>query len=348
MASINTRRSIWSSVPRGRAFLRVLRRLPVPPVSRWFAIYIAAAVLVVAASYWVGPRPFPCQSERHHAELCRQWEAWCRGELTQAEILKVLSAYAELDAPFWEKRTFHESRSYGGYFSVHHQAIRRLGQLKTVEASELLRKYLLCPICHKRRYAFSALVKRGEPRAVGVLIKYLELEDQWCKENWRIYWRPPNQPTRDALTHIKRIAGPDAVPLLKDFLKKQRMFKEIVLETIFELEHDISKPVNVQSHVVRIELKTTDFRPGEELPLRYSATVPAGNPRELCAFGTTVAVDGNVVGKREPRVCRGGFSTSSRIPLTGLPPGEHTLSVKITDTDISDSVTFRIVDRPED
>jgi hypothetical protein len=183
-----------------------------------------------------------------------------------------------------------------------------------------------------------------------VLVQLLELEDQRQAGTREIIPRNPHLLTCHTLDAIKTLAGREAIPVLQGFLAaKNRKFEREVRITLFELEHDTSKPINVEHHVVTIHLNKRKYARGEEMMLEYSATTPPGTPSgRLSAFGTTVAIDGKVIMTNLPNVYYGGFWSRGAISLEGVAAGEHTITVAITGTDKSDSSTFSIEDESAD
>lgn len=309
-------------------------------------LVVSVFLLLVGGLIYVGvARPFPCRKRDHHSRLCRTWEAWHRGELTDEQILRELVAYAELEPSFGEKPRFVEGKTSGGYKGIRSSAIRRIGEVNAPEAFDILCGYALCDDRMKNHAAARALEKRGDKRAVPVLMELLKIEDERQREA-EGHQRNPHLLTCHVLRALTKLAGQEAAPRLKEFLTgEKRVFDHELRRALFKLEHDISKPINVEQHQVTIKLPKTAFRRGEEMMLDYSATVPLGARLEkLSAFGTTVLIDGNVVNALGPDVHLGGYSSHGSVSLSDLSPGEHTLTVKITGTDKSASATFSILE----
>jgi hypothetical protein len=305
-------------------------------------------VIVGGVSYVGVARPFPCRHDKHHVARDEKLGAWRRGELSDEQILSELIGYAELRPSFGEKPKCYDkkSRAHGGYSTVNCAAIQRIGEIPTPEAFEVLGRYATCSDRQLNAAAVFALEKRGDKQAVPSLMKLLEMEDlrqtEWIKT--ATFARNRHLLTCHTLRVLSKLIGSEAVPLLKDFLaRKKRMFKNEVEETIFELENDITKSINVESHQVEIKLEKTRYLPGEEMTVEYSIKPPVGMPVQLCAIGDIMLIDGSIIRQRNPRVYRGGFSIKGGVSLKGLPLGEHTLTVRIAGTDKSDAATFHIL-----
>ena len=304
------------------------------------ALVIAVFLLLVGGLTYVRvARPFPCNIRDHRRRLWRTWDVWHRGELTDDGMLRELVAYAEIEPSFGEKPKFVEGNTSGNYATLRMDAIERIGEVNTPEAFEALCEYAVCDDRLKNAAAARALEIRGDKRAVPVLMKLMEIDD--ARQHGMIGLQACL-----GLRALTKLAGQEAAPLLREFLAgKRRVFRREVQRALFKLEHDISKPINVERHLVTIKLPKTAFKRGEEMMLDYSATAPVGTRLgKLSAFGTTVLIDGNVVKSMGPDVYLGGYSSHGSVSLSDLSPGEHTLTVKITGTDKSASAAFIILE----
>lgn len=311
------------------------------------------AILGVVVVYVGVSSPFPCRHRKHILALEERCAAWRRSELTNEQALQRFIAYAELKPSFGEKSTWRDEDHgyFGGYSSLHYVAIKMIGEVNTPEAFDTLCRYATCSNRELNANAVRVLDKQGDKRAVPALMKLLEIEDrrELKRREAAAYSHNPHLLTCHILCALKKLIGPEAAPLLKEFLaEKDRIFKNEVEKTVFELENDITKPINIERHQVTIKLKKTNFRPGEDMMLDYSITSPVGEPVKLCAFGDTVLIDGKAVRVRNPDVYLGGYYSHGGLSLAGLSPGEHTITVTITGTDKSDSATFYILEQTID
>jgi len=310
------------------------------------AFLAGGLLLIVGGLACVGvARPFPCRSREHHGRLWKRWSAWHGGELTDAEMLRELVAHTELGPSFGEKAWFVDGTTSGGYGGVNSLVFRCIGEMDGQEAFDILCKYAVCDDRKKHGHAVRALEKRGDRRAVPFLMELLRIEDERQREA-KGHQRNPHLLTCHVLRALTKIAGQDAAPLLREFVNSEkRVFDRELRIALFKLENDISKPINVERHQVTIKLSKTVYKRGEEMMLDYSATTPVGTRHgKLSAFGTTVLIDGNMVKHVPPNVYSGGFSSHGSVSLSDLTPGAHTLTVRITGTDKSDSANFTVLE----
>jgi hypothetical protein len=312
------------------------------------AIILVATILFV----WIA-RPFPCLSQEHSAVLSRIYESWHRGEISDKDALTKFITFAELKPPFWEKPTYmdEEAGYRKGYSTVNQHAVRVIGEIDTPEAFEKLCYYATYMDRNLNGCAVFELEKQGNKQAVPALMELLEIENNRERENLAsgTLSHNPHLLTCHVLSSIKKLARQESLPLLKEFLdKKDRRFKYEIEEAIFGLENDITKPINVEDYQVIIKkLNKTTFLPDEEMMLEYSITSPIGKPVKLCAFEHQISIDGKVVQHFGPNIYRGGFLSNGGLSLKDLFPGTHTLTIKIKDTEKSDTKTFYIQDEPQ-
>jgi hypothetical protein len=203
-------------------------------------LILAASVLcVVSVGYW---RPVACKARLHYGLMERKWEAWHRGELSDEDILHALEGYAGLRAPFWEKSTLQEGNTYGGYFSVNSGAITHLGEMVTTESFRVLCRYATCEDRQMNSYAVHALRRRGDPKAVLALTRLLQIEDERWRGKKPQVMRNPQMLTCNVLDAIASMAGPAALPHLREFVATPRVFEREVRQMIARLEKELERP----------------------------------------------------------------------------------------------------------
>lgn len=189
--------------------------------------------------------------------------------------------------------------------------------------------------------------------------------------------RNPQLPTMHAIGQLIKLSGREILPELRSYKAKYPRYGGMIDREIFALEHDISKPINVEFLEVRIRLERASepidwfkLRPNDPPPVSVN-TFPIGEDMALdcevfsrnmlapdfCAYTSEVLIDNRPVAGGVPMVAgvvkvtgreptaypTNGGARFSRISLKDLSPGEHTVTFRLKDTDKMASQKFQIV-----
>ena len=202
---------------------------------------------------------------------------------------------------------------------------------------------------------------------VPILIKSLDIEAQRTEEKLATHAGiPPRNvrlPIHPVVSYLQELGGKDVVPDLIRFKRKYPRYSWVIDQTIFELEHDTSKPVNTDTLRLSIHTETSSGKlvglshkePGTEstdvfpadghMAVTYTISSTQTNIPTFCAYAYKILIDDRAVySSGAPHVWTGKLEGRvRRIPLKGLSNGWHTVTLRIAETDISSSTSIWIV-----
>jgi outer membrane lipoprotein-sorting protein len=184
---------------------------------------------------------------------------------------------------------------------------------------------------------------------VPILIRSLDVEGKRTEakltkvEQSGMLGRGIHLPTMRVISYLKELGGKDVLPYLTRFKTMYPRYIYEVDQTIFELEHDTSKPVNTDLLQLFIHAEISGTEAGR-VTLSYKISSTQTNGPAFYAYAYQVLVDGRIVYNSGtpyawPRVVTGKMH---RIPLKASSDGLHTATLRIADTDRFSSTRFHV------